>query len=317
MRQSSNPMTKVRQTFPVSTQDFLDRYRQVYDIPLETIVYLNSNGKKVTPQTTEAQIAVYHQNGSLLKNPSNLFQEIYRGLSAEGLFIGSFTLKRRSGLFSRYVISRNIAKAELLGYLVHEGFQIKEEQEKDDLFWLTAKKTGTRGTKEDINRAHRFFFSQERVGKEGKIIKVYKLRTMYPFSPLVQEYVFKKSSFGKMGKISDDFRITPWGKWLRKYWIDELPQLINILKGEMTLVGLRPLSLGFFKTLPEDLQKERIRYLPGLLPPIYADNPKNLEQRIQAEKKYLRLKKRYGFLIDVSYFFRILHIIIFKGVRGS
>lgn len=74
------------------------------------------------------------------------------------------------------------------------------------------------------------FFRQIRVGQYGKEFKIYKFRTM----------VSNAETLGKQITVGEDPRITPSGKFLRKYKLDELPQLINVLKGEMSLVGPRP-----------------------------------------------------------------------------
>jgi lipopolysaccharide/colanic/teichoic acid biosynthesis glycosyltransferase len=84
-------------------------------------------------------------------------------------------------------------------------------------------------------------FSQERVGQKGKIFKIYKFRSMVVNA---EEYLDKLKSSnemsGPMFKMKEDPRITKFGRFIRKTSIDELPQLINVLKGEMSLVGPRP-----------------------------------------------------------------------------
>ena len=85
------------------------------------------------------------------------------------------------------------------------------------------------------------FFSQDRVGKNGKIFKMYKFRSMCvdaeeKLATLLQHNEVE----GAMFKIKDDPRVTKIGKFIRKTSIDELPQLLNVLKGEMSLVGPRP-----------------------------------------------------------------------------
>jgi exopolysaccharide biosynthesis polyprenyl glycosylphosphotransferase len=85
-------------------------------------------------------------------------------------------------------------------------------------------------------------FQQARVGREGKIFKVVKFRTMYPDAEdRLAHLVDRNESDGLLFKIKDDPRITPVGRLLRKTSLDELPQLINVVKGEMSLVGPRPL----------------------------------------------------------------------------
>jgi exopolysaccharide biosynthesis polyprenyl glycosylphosphotransferase len=86
------------------------------------------------------------------------------------------------------------------------------------------------------------FFRQSRVGREGKVFRVIKFRTMYPDAEdRLAHLVDQNESDGLLFKIKDDPRITPVGRFLRKTSLDELPQLINVFKGEMSLVGPRPL----------------------------------------------------------------------------
>ena len=86
------------------------------------------------------------------------------------------------------------------------------------------------------------FFRQSRVGREGKVFQVIKFRTMYDDAEdRLAHLVDRNESDGLLFKIKDDPRITPVGRLLRKTSLDELPQLINVVKGEMSLVGPRPL----------------------------------------------------------------------------
>ena len=100
----------------------------------------------------------------------------------------------------------------------------------------------------------------QRIGKNGKIFRLYKFRSMFvnadtslknhpEFKKLYREY--KESSF----KLHKDPRVTKFGKFIRKYSIDEMPQLINVLKGEMSIVGPRPY-------LPEELEEQQQKF-PG------------------------------------------------------
>lgn len=84
-------------------------------------------------------------------------------------------------------------------------------------------------------------FSQNRVGKNGKIFKMYKFRSMVVNAEdLLKELKNKNEMSGPMFKIKHDPRVTKIGKFLRKTSLDELPQLVNVLKGDMSLVGPRP-----------------------------------------------------------------------------
>ena len=108
------------------------------------------------------------------------------------------------------------------------------------------------------------FFSQKRVGKNGKEFDMYKFRSMVVNAEELKEKLQKQNEMsGPMFKMKEDPRVTKVGRFIRKTSIDELPQLINILKGEMSLVGPRP-------SLPNEVAKfepwmlERLKVKPGL-----------------------------------------------------
>ena len=109
------------------------------------------------------------------------------------------------------------------------------------------------------------------------MIKVYKLRTMHPYSEFIQSYVYRLHDLQGGGKFKNDFRITSWGAICRKIWLDELPMLMNFFRGDMKLIGVRPLSRHYFELYRKDVQERRIKYKPGLIPPFYADMPGDLE----------------------------------------
>lgn len=97
-------------------------------------------------------------------------------------------------------------------------------------------------------------FKQERVGKNGKLFKVLKFRTM----------VMNAEKLGDKVTTGNDPRITPIGAVLRKYKLDELPQLINVLKGDMSLVGPRPEVPEYVEFYPEDTKKIVLSVKPGI-----------------------------------------------------
>ena len=104
-------------------------------------------------------------------------------------------------------------------------------------------------------------FSQWRVGERGKLFKIYKFRTMTVNAELQHHQVMGQQS--GLHKLAIDPRITLLGKWLRKYSLDELPQLLNVLRGEMSLVGPRPWALYDALRLEKSGQK-RLSALPGM-----------------------------------------------------
>jgi lipopolysaccharide/colanic/teichoic acid biosynthesis glycosyltransferase len=119
-------------------------------------------------------------------------------------------------------------------------------------------------------------YRQTRIGQFGQPFTVYKFRTMYvnadsgPHQAYVEAYVRGRVDVPPHAdceaapfKLSQDPRITPVGRWLRRTSLDELPQLINVLKGEMSLVGPRP-DVPYSVALYKDWHKQRLAALPGL-----------------------------------------------------
>ena len=160
-------------------------------------------------------------------------------------------------------------------------------------------------------------FKMNRIGYKGKVIGVYKMRTMYPYSEYCQELIIKENDLDKSGKVSNDFRVTYWGRIFRKYWIDELPMLINFFKGELNLVGVRPLSKNYFNRYPKELQDLRTQFKPGLIPPYYADIPKNFEEILESEKIYILRRIKSPIVTDIQYFLRAFVNIVFKEARSQ
>lgn len=108
------------------------------------------------------------------------------------------------------------------------------------------------------------FFSQKRVGKDGKEFDMYKFRSMVVNAEELKEKLAAQNEMsGPMFKMKDDPRVTKVGKFIRKTSIDELPQLWNVLKGDMSLVGPRP-SLPKEVAQFEDWMYKRLEVKPGL-----------------------------------------------------
>jgi len=105
------------------------------------------------------------------------------------------------------------------------------------------------------------FFSQWRVGERGKLFRILKFRTMFTGAELYHHQVMGHQA--GLHKCEDDPRVTPIGRWMRKYSLDELPQLINVLRGEMSLVGPRPWALYDAVRLSPSV-RQRLNALPGI-----------------------------------------------------
>jgi undecaprenyl-phosphate galactose phosphotransferase len=138
------------------------------------------------------------------------------------------------------------------------------------------------------------FFKQDRVGEDGNIFKVYKYRTMHENSEQIlkdylNKYPYEVEYFKKFHKYKNDPRITRVGKFLRESSLDELPQIINVLKKEMSLVGPRPYVLDEIKIL-EDNANFILKVKPGLtgLWQVNGRNNLTFKERVELEKWYIK-----------------------------
>ncbi|WP_270942180.1 sugar transferase [Romboutsia lituseburensis] len=135
-------------------------------------------------------------------------------------------------------------------------------------------------------------FIQDRLGKDGKVFKIYKFRTMCDNAINIGNGLFTDET---------DSRITKIGSFLRKTSIDELPQLFNILKGDMSLVGPRPPVPNFPYKYDEysDVQKIRFEMLPGITgwAQVVGRNSIDWDERIALDIDYV---KNYSFLWDIK-----------------
>jgi lipopolysaccharide/colanic/teichoic acid biosynthesis glycosyltransferase len=226
-------------------------------------------------------------------------------------------LKATRWLYIFITAGRNkiISKAETLGRLVFCGFEIIETREINNLTWFIVKKT------EDFEPkptpSYGLLFKMQRVGKHGKPITVYKFRTMHPYAEYLQDYMYRTYNLQKGGKFKNDFRITPWGKIMRKLWIDEIPMIYNVLKGELKLVGVRPLSKHYLSLYDEQVKVSRLQVKPGMVPPFYADLPETLEEIMQSELKYIEQYKQNPLETDTKYFVKALRNILLKKARSN
>lgn len=211
--------------------------------------------------------------------------------------------------------NRVLSKAETLGRLVFNGFDIIEIKEIGNLTYFACKKTNR--PIPSYTPSFGFFFKMKRLGKNNKPIIVYKIRTMHPYAEFLQSYVFENNNLRDGGKFNNDFRITNWGKLFRKLWIDELPMAVNFIKGEVKLVGVRPLSEHYLSLYSDELKAKRVLVKPGLIPPFYADLPVTLPEIMQSEINYIEAYQQKPFKTDCTYFFKALKNIVFKKARTN
>lgn len=139
------------------------------------------------------------------------------------------------------------------------------------------------------------FFKQVRLTKGGKIFTMYKFRTMIENAEQMGTGLFN---------YANDFRVTRVGRVLRKSSLDELPQLLNIIKGDMSIVGPRPpvsYELGEYEDLSDEY-KRRFTVLPGItgLAQVSGRNELPWDEKVKYDNEYIDLFKKHGILIDLK-----------------
>ena len=206
-------------------------------------------------------------------------------------------------------------KSLYYGYFIYYGFRIITLIDRGQKLIVDIIKEKTIGTISD--KEYSCLIKLPRTGKNAKRIYVYKFRTMQPYSEYLQDFVVNANGLNSDGTIKNDFRITKVGRFLRKYWLDELPMIFNLLIGDLKLIGFRPLSDVMLNSYPKEFIEVRNRYKPGLIPPYYIDRPKSFEGIIESEKRYIEKYENRGVRTDISYFFKFLNALFFKGVRSS
>lgn len=162
------------------------------------------------------------------------------------------------------------------------------------------------------------FLSQKRIGKNGKEFNFYKFRSMVPNADEVLFQILEKDEERKKEyelnkKLENDPRITKVGKFIRKTSIDELPQLINILKGDMSLIGNRP----YLPREKEDMGKsfnEIVKTKPGLTGywQVNGRSETSFGERLALEKYYSR---HASLKLDIQIFFKTFYVVLFR--KGS
>ena len=164
------------------------------------------------------------------------------------------------------------------------------------------------------------FFSQKRLGKNNIPFSCIKFRTMHPEAKDILENILAKNpllkkEFDESHKIKNDPRITVIGKFLRKTSLDELPQFINVLKGEMSIVGPRPIVKGEKKKYGKYL-KEVLSVKPGItgLWQVSGRNNLTYKTRVLLDLNYVR---NSNFLMDFRIIIRTFGVILFPLDRGA
>ncbi|MEE4365068.1 MAG: sugar transferase, partial [Desulfotignum sp.] len=210
---------------------------------------------------------------------------------------------------------RVISRAELLGRLCFCGFDIVAEKEIGRRLFFIARKAKTASL--DKSPTYGPLVQLKRSGLDGKTVFIYKFRTMHPYSEYLQQYVYDRQGLEKGGKLENDFRLTTWGKFMRKLWLDEIPMLYNWLKGDLGIVGVRPLSFQYLSMYDKELQMLRKKVRPGLVPPFYADLPQTFEQICESERRYIQAFLASPVRTQMVYFWKAFVNIVIRGARSK
>ena len=156
-------------------------------------------------------------------------------------------------------------------------------------------------------------YKKKRIGKNGKIFYMYKIRTMVPDAEkYLEEYlqINKKAreEFKINRKLKDDPRVTKVGKILRKTSLDELPQIFNVLKGEMSIIGNRPYLLEEKKYIKDELNTLTM-VKPGITGfwQVNGRNDVSFKKRIILEQYY---SNNYNIILDTKIFFKTFIVLL-------
>ena len=207
-----------------------------------------------------------------------------------------------------------ISWVEVSGRLAYCGFDVEYEERFQNKQYVIARKSKTISV--NPNPSYYLLIKLNRVSLHGNIIKIKKVRSMYPYSEFLQKKIFEKNSMGNTGKVQDDPRITPQGKIFRKYWIDELPQILDWLRGEIKLVGIRAMSQHFFSLYSQEYKEKYLQVKPGIISPIFDEKTDSFKDIERIEYAYLSSYLENPTLTDWKYFW-LTFSGIFKGVRSK
>ena len=159
------------------------------------------------------------------------------------------------------------------------------------------------------------FFSQERVGRNGRRFRIYKFRSMYmDAEERKKELMDQNKMSGFMFKMDDDPRITPIGRIIRKYSLDEFPQFWNVFKGDMSLVGTRPPTVDEFEQY-EGHHKVRLSIKPGLTGMWQVSGRSDItdfEEVVRLDNKYIA---EWNIRLDIKILFKTVAVVL--NSKGS
>ena len=211
--------------------------------------------------------------------------------------------------------NRALSKAEVWGRLAYHGMQVVAESKGDGELVVLAQKQGP-----PVRQRMPSYYpvvGLEKIGLDGIPMRTHKVRSMYPFSEFLQKRIFEDHGLAATGKFQNDFRLTEYGKFIRKYWLDELPQLYDWLHGDIKLVGMRATSRHFLGLYPKELYDLYVQMKPGLVPPIFSETTGGFDQIVDVEMTYLRSYWERPLFTDAQYLWQTFSDIVFRGVRSK
>jgi exopolysaccharide biosynthesis polyprenyl glycosylphosphotransferase len=153
------------------------------------------------------------------------------------------------------------------------------------------------------------FFRQKRVGADEKVFTCYKFRSMYQDAERRQAELEARNEAGSViFKVKNDPRITPVGRFIRRWSIDELPQLINVFTGEMSLIGPRPLPVRDFELMSEQ-DKQRLGTVPGITGfwQISGRSDLSFEEMLRLDLYYI---ENWSLLLDAKILLKTLMVVL-------
>ncbi len=157
------------------------------------------------------------------------------------------------------------------------------------------------------------FFKQERIGLHGQKFKIWKFRTMVSNAEEMQKDLEAKNEIkdGILFKMKDDPRITRVGKFLRAYSLDELPQLLNVIIGQMSLVGPRPLPIRDVEKfqISHLIRQEVLPGITGLWQVSGRSNIDNFEDTVKLDIDYI---ENWSLLLDLTILFKTFKVVLLK-----
>ena len=232
--------------------------------PLHLVGHLNTLLNKTNEGMSEGAYLLCHTRTAVLKR--QMIMKSYPWGINYIVFMLHFLWHRvmpKLSLTKRFYFAvtkgkrRTLNRVEVLGRLYRAGFEVVNEEYRHGMFYVLARKV--KAPIWDDKPSGGLLIKLQRVGKDGKMVGVYKFRTMYSYSEYLQPYIYEHNHLQQGGKFAHDYRVTPWGRWMRKLWIDELPMFINFFKGDIKLVGVRPLSRHYFSLYSKEMQDLRTK----------------------------------------------------------